>query len=302
VAENKNIQDWLDTETSSGDRHEIERILAITETMEVPVNTTKAQAWDQLLSKIDNEGDVKERILVPEKTNRRNWIKYMSAAAAVILLGVYYFNLSPNSQIDLNTGIADIQIFTLPDNSVVHLNANSSISYDEKNWSENRVLDFEGEGFFEVASGSDFIVNTSKGAIKVVGTEFNVFSREGLLKVACFEGAVAVTNVLDQTQLLEVGSRATIDANSERLNIESFDFTQTATWRIGEFYFNEANLASVVSELERQFNITIEIDVNIEYRTYSGYFDNKSQSEALQLVFNPMGLKFKVEGDKVIVQ
>lgn len=301
MAENKNIQDWLDTEMSADDRQEMERILAITENMDVPQGTEKKVSWNQLLSKIDTESDAKERILVPEKEAKGNWIKYVSAAAAaVILFGIYF--ITTNSSIDLTTGIAEKRSFNLPDNSVVHLNANSSVSYDEEEWAENRVIELEGEGFFEVATGSDFIVNTPKGAIKVVGTAFNVFSRDDILKVACFEGAVQVTNVINKTKILQVGNEVTIDSNSDRLKIDVFDLNQTATWRIGEFYFNETSLALVISELERQFNITIEVGVDIEYRTYSGYFDNKNQNEALQLVFNPMGLKFKVEGEKIIVK
>ena len=301
MAENKNIQDWLDTETSLDDRQEMERILAITENMDVPPGTEKTASWNQLLSKIDTEGDLNERILIPEKADKGSWLKYISvAAAAVILFGIYF--ITSNSTIDLYTGIAEKRAFNLPDKSIVHLNANSSISYDEEEWTENRVIELIGEGFFEVAPGSDFVVNTSKGAIKVVGTEFNVFSRDDVLKVACFEGAVQVTNVLNKTELLEVGNEATIDINSDRLIVETFDINQTATWRIGEFYFNETSLALVISELERQFNINIEVEVNIDYRTYSGYFNNKNQNEALQLVFNPMGLKFKVEGEKIIVK
>jgi len=300
VAENKNIQDWLATETSSDDRQEMEKILAVTENMEVPVKTSKAQAWDQLLSNIDEQGESNERLLVPEKANRRNWIKYLSAAAAAVLIGIYFF--PSNDQVVLSSDMAETQTFTLPDNSTVHLNANSTLTFNKKNWTDNRTLDLEGEGFFEVAKGSDFLINTPKGSIKVIGTKFNVFSRDELLKVSCFEGAVAVTSNLKETELLEVGVQAIIETESDRLETESFDLNQTATWRIGEFYFDEANLASVVSELERQFNITIEIDINIEYRTYSGYFNNKNQNEALQLVFNPMGLKFQVEGSTVIIQ
>lgn len=284
---------------SSEERQEMERVIALTENLNVPVNTGKQQAWDQLLSKIDTS-DEKERVLVPETVSRRNWIGYAVAVAAVLFIGLYFF--LPNQNVMLSTGFGDQQAFTLPDNSVVTLNANSSVKYNKKSWLENRTLTLTGEGYFEVQSGSDFVINTERGSVTVVGTSFNVYQRDEALEVSCFEGKVLVSNDADKGQLLEAGMQATIDKNSNRLDIGSFDPNQTATWRIGEFYFNEADLASVIDELERQFNITINVSVDIEYRTYSGYFNNQNLTEALQLVFTPMGLKYEAIDNQVTVQ
>ena len=36
--------------------------------------------------------------------------------------------------------------------------------------------------------------------------------------------------------------------------------------------------------------------------SYTGYFNTKNLDEALKLVFTPMGLSYKIEGKKIIVQ
>ena len=300
VIEDELIQGWLETEVTSSEKEEMEKVIAFTEKLNVPSNQSKEQAWDQLLSKIDHEGTSKERILVPQTTSRRTWLGYAASVAAVVLVGLYF--LIPNQSVTLSTQMGEQKAFTLPDNSVVTLNANSSITYNKKSWEDARELSLEGEAFFEVEPGSDFEVNTQKGSITVVGTSFNVSVRNETLAVACFEGKVAVTSKTNEQELLEERMQATIDENSDRLDIGSFDPNQTATWRIGEFYFNESNLGSVIEELERQFKIKVNVAVDIKYRTYSGYFNNQSLVEALQLVLTPMGLKYEMDGNQVTVK
>ncbi len=299
MAKDNLINDWLENEISGSERLEMERIIALTENLDVPAQRTKAQAWDDLLSKIDKSGQSNERVLVPQSTSRRTWIGIAVSIAAVLIVGIYF--LIPDNGVTLTTGTAQQEEFVLPDNSVVLLNANSSISYDKQSWMSNRSLELSGEAFFKVEPGSDFTVMTPKGQVQVVGTSFNVYSRNEILEVSCFEGKVNVGNSAN-SELITAGMKATIAGNSDRFDIGSFDPNQTATWRIGEFYFNEANLASVLKELERQFNITISISTNIEYRTYSGYFNNNNLIEALQLVLTPMGLQFEINDDQVTVQ
>lgn len=120
------------------------------------------------------------------------------------------------------TACSDVKIETadsyelveLPDNSYVFLNKNSYLAYDEN--FNNRYVKLEGEAYFDVTEGETaFIVNTSMGEIKVLGTEFSVRSTNNDLKVQVKKGTVEV-KAKDQVEKLDRGQQASINKNSNK--------------------------------------------------------------------------------------
>ena len=82
----------------------------------------------------------------------------------------------------------------LPDKSVITVNAESEISYDQNTWKNNKEVNLVGEAFFEVISKGSFEVVTTQGVISVLGTKFNIRQRGDYFEVKCFEGVVRVTS------------------------------------------------------------------------------------------------------------
>lgn len=83
----------------------------------------------------------------------------------------------------------NFEVIELPDNSEVYLNHNSSIKYDES--FNPRHIELSGEAFFSIHPGEvPFVVTTSLGKIKVLGTEFNVKANQEELEVEVEEGYV----------------------------------------------------------------------------------------------------------------
>ena len=96
--------------------------------------------------------------------------------------------LSSCSDIEVTTA-DNFDAVELPDGSIVYLNRNSTISFNEE--FEPRVLDMKGEVFLSVVEGSSpFVVNTDEGQITVLGTEFNVKSEVDKIEVEVEEGIV----------------------------------------------------------------------------------------------------------------
>lgn len=296
------IENWLEFETSSEEREEMERIIAFTEKLDAPATKTKAAAWDDLMSSINEESQDNERVLVTEKKTNSRWLVYAMSIAAALVLG--YFSLIDNSNpgiVRFQTATAQIITETLPDQSEVTLNAGSFLSYSSENWQTARAVELKGEAFFQVSKGNTFTVDTEIGKVTVLGTSFNVYNRDEDFNVACFTGSVQVNINADQV-VLKPGQKAAIDSQSGRLTVQDFNPQLSATWRIGEFYFDAVELTKVIRELERQFDIKIEVTGDISDRFYSGFFSTQNLAEALQLVFVPMGLSSQVSGSIVTVQ
>ena len=223
--------------------------------------------------------------------------KFLRVAAAILILmtGTYFYINSQNENI--TTQYAENKEIVLPDNSEVILNADSELTYSEKNWDKNRNLDLQGEAFFKVAKGERFTVATNDGTVAVLGTQFNVENRKGFFEVTCYEGLVSVTFNGQETKLPAGSSFVAINGKivaAEKPNSDE------PSWMKAESSFKSIPLKYVLDEFERQHNIVVEtknIDTN---QLYTGTFSNTDTNLALQSISKPSQIKFKLEGTKVL--
>ena len=144
----------------------------------------------------------------------------------------------------------------LPDGSTVILNADSELSYTASDFDQAREVTLKGEAFFEVTPGSPFLVKGEQGSVEVLGTSFNAYFRNQQLEVSCFTGSVKVSTG-ESSHMLEPG-QLTKSGESEPLSKPAtFDQNKVASWRTGEFYFDQVPLSEVLQELQRQFDLEI---------------------------------------------
>ncbi|KYG72445.1 FecR family protein [Roseivirga echinicomitans] len=303
---NKYESQWLNGEISSekflqnansGDSKSIlVKSLSKTVCFDVPNKSTQQEAWANLEKKISEE---KSQKVIP--LYRSYWIGI--AASLILAIGAFFIfkqsNVSANHSI-VATSLAEVQTVYLPDSSVVYLNAGSKISFSESQWQEERTLELSGEAFFEVKKGSDFTVETRLGDVVVLGTSFNVKERNNILEVACKTGKVKVTvKPSGESQIITPGQVLATKDNGIK-DVSSISLVYIDNWRTGDFDFESVMLTEVFEELERQYNVDLEFDMNdIQDRTYTGYFNNRNLTEALQLVCSPMGLNFQIEEKQV---
>ena len=84
----------------------------------------------------------------------------------------------------------------LPDSSVVLLNGNSQIRYNQNFNKDNRNVKLKGEGYFEVRRNlsKQFVVSTSELDIKVFGTSFNVkaYGNDQSIEVGLTTGHIGI--------------------------------------------------------------------------------------------------------------
>ena len=219
----------------------------------------------------------------------------IAAAFAVVIAGYLYLN-SLNTTI--RTGIAEKQDITLPDGSEVGLNANSMLRYRNKNWENNRMLKLDGEAFFDVKKGSSFEVDTELGLVEVLGTEFNVFSREHVFSIACYEGLVSAA-FTDTIVQVPAGNKLVVESG-KLMSLSAID-TDNPTWVAGESSFENTELYIIINELESQYRINITAPGSLGARRFSGSFTHTNLSMALQSVFEPLQLSYTVKGSEVTV-
>ncbi|MDD7884823.1 FecR family protein [Flavivirga sp. 57AJ16] len=217
------------------------------------------------------------------------------AAILVVMLTSAYFVFFNNTK-SYTTKIAQTETFSLPDHSEVILNAQSKLSFNKKQWEENRSLELTGEAFFKVTKGEKFTVHTPVGSIQVLGTQFNVKERANYFEVQCYEGSVSVTHHKEKLVLTPGKSFRVI--NNKVVLAKDFN-AKAPSWLEKESTFDEIPLWQVINELEIQYDITInasKIDVS---KTFSGSFTHTDKNIALQSVTIPLKLSYKISGNNV---
>ncbi|MFB9079168.1 FecR family protein [Flavobacterium procerum] len=192
----------------------------------------------------------------------------------------------------------------LADGTKVFLNAVSSIKYPTQFNGDERVVELEGEAYFEVAKNKEkpFIVKSDNQSIQVLGTKFNVhaYTNEAIVKTTLLEGSVAVTSKGNKA-LLKPGQQSNISDNSNKIAIREVDTEAAIAWKNGRFKFDNADLKSVMKQLERWYGIKVEYRGDVsDVRFNGGTFRNKNLSEVLK-VLELSNIKFKVEGNTIIV-
>ncbi|MBW1296927.1 FecR family protein [Aquimarina litoralis] len=217
------------------------------------------------------------------------------AAVFVIGIGIYFSFFNEYKGKEIKTIASQKATITLPDNSIVKINATSSLAYDEKGWENNRELYLDGEAYFNVAKGKKFDVRTSLGVVSVIGTRFNVKQRENIFEVVCYEGIVSV-NSNDQIEYLKAGDAIIFNSEiSEKLKVTD----QEPTWYTNKSYFNKTSYDRVLKELEWQYGVEVKtknIDPTI---VFTGNFVHSDIETALQSITIPMRLKYVINNKTV---
>jgi ferric-dicitrate binding protein FerR (iron transport regulator) len=271
-------------------------------TIEIP-QTRIDNLWDEINSGISQ--DEKQANVTRSISMRK---VYMAAASVVILLGAFFIfrNMTTSTPPTVaSTQAGEQKSVTLPDGSTATLNADSRISYQADQWSNRRNVDLNGEAFFDVKKGKKFQVNTPSGnMVEVLGTSFNVYTRQKDFKVECMTGKVKLTDATKKnTLVLAPGMGSRIEAG--KLKTYKFDKSEVSNWRKGEFQYQETPLGQVFAEIERQFNVKVAYKTDVKNRLYTGFFSNKDLASALKFICEPMSLKYTIKNDStktVVIQ
>ncbi|MCK5170546.1 MAG: FecR domain-containing protein, partial [Bacteroidales bacterium] len=160
-----------------------------------PFKKTKDEAWNEMISKIESGSEpITSKLIILNKKF------YYVAASLLIFLAITWF-VADNSYKTFYVENGAKKEVILPDNSVVLINSDSHLSYSKLIWNFKRKIELDGEAYFKVKSGKEFIVITPIAQVQVLGTEFNTYSRKGVFETKCFSGKVQVKNIENEIVL-----------------------------------------------------------------------------------------------------
>ena len=167
----------------------------------------------------------------------------------------------------------------LPDDSKVWLNAESSIRFPK---------------------ASPFKVMVNDLEVKVLGTHFNVnaFPEEASVTTTLLKGSVQL-KANDKTALLKPGFQAILFNNE--LQVAAANTENAVAWKNGFFAFEKAPVKKIMQQFERWYDVSVQYEGAVPTQYFTGEFSrNFTLAQSLRILAYS-GLRFKIEGNKIIV-
>jgi len=196
-------------------------------------------------------------------------------------------------------------MLTLADGTKVWLNASSRLSFPSCFTGNQRLVELEGEAYFEVAKNKSqpFLVKAKGTNVEVLGTAFNMMAYldEVDTKTTLIEGAVRV-NHKNISKQLKPGLQA-ITNSFEPIRVVTADIKDALSWKDGYFYFKDEPLISIMRKLQRWYNIEVIYHPKAnKYQTFGGMISSNNYiSNILSIMELTDNVHFKIEGRRVTV-
>lgn len=223
------------------------------------------------------------------------------AAAAVVFLAVSFGATTFLFQKTVSTMPGEQASVLLPDGSEIELNAASTIKYFPLKWKFERTVKFSGEALFKIEKGDNFEVVSEHGTTRVLGTSFNIFSREEKYQVTCLTGKVKVSSFNKESVILLPNSQVELE-NGKLVLQNNIQPENAVDWINNQFFFPGTPLKEVIDEIERRYGVTINIATELEKRNFAGNFQKMYNVEqVLNFVCKTMGIQFQKQSENVFL-
>lgn len=203
--------------------------------------------------------------LQPKVIRMRPGRRMISSAAAFLCLlaaGAWGWNSFFEYEV-LTTGENETLAYTLPDNSKVWLNEQSTFKFPKRFSTGDRNVKLEGEAYFDVSKreGSTFTVSTDQSTVTVLGTEFHVDETvPGEVQVTVDEGKVRLgSDKTTSTVELTVGEIGRLSLKDGNLIESMSDDPSHAAWKKGKLSIKSQSLSEVIETLSSYYEVEIKV-------------------------------------------
>jgi ferric-dicitrate binding protein FerR (iron transport regulator) len=196
----------------------------------------------------------------------------------------------------------------LADGTRVWLNAASSLRYPTSFTGSERRVEITGEAYFEVAKNAAMpfkIKVDGKGEVEVLGTHFNInaYRDEQAISTTLLEGSIRFTDLENMKAAIIIPGQQVLMGIDGQLKLnKNPDLESVIGWKNGSFHFNSQDIKSIMRQISRWYDVDVVYSGETSGETFSGIVSRKSNiSEVLNLM-EDSGVKFKIEGKRIIVQ
>ena len=294
IRNNVQLSDWWEEEFEKSDT-DISPVL-------------RDKMFERIKAEVLNEQPAVER--TPGKTLVPAWARWAAMICIPICIAFFTYNILSISDTDTRSPFivkadkGDKATVVLPDGTDVILNSASQLSYLRDFGKNERRVQLDGEGYFQVAHDTrrTFIVQVGELEVKVLGTVFNVcaYNNEQDVTVVLLEGKVSVQTP-SSSLIMKPGEKMNNNKSTHKLTTEKVYPEDYVTWTKGSLYFQNESLDNIMKALSRAYDVTIRIDSpRIAEERFTGTIPGGGIQNALNIIMLTSPFRYEVK-DSVIV-
>lgn len=240
--------------------------------------------------------------LVKRRANVKLFLKYISAAAILLVISVVAYNIIPNrarnTNIFTNHSI-DIKRIDLQDGSYAILKPGTRIhQITDFEQDSIRLITLEGEAFFSIAKRADqpfLIHSTDNFTVRVLGTRFNLNFQKDNREVILTEGKLSIANEQDKVVLFP-SQKARYSEETNTFQTSAVDTLIYTSWVDGLLYFKDTPLKEVIHQLHINYETNdLQLHQKFDKLQFTGYLpinDLNRCKEILKKTFANQNLTF----------
>lgn len=273
-----------------------------------------------LYPEIDSEKVFNKIQLYKKRDTKANYRIFIRVVAILLLIGTFSIGLYWSGAISTNkkksspatityqTKSNQHDIISLLDGTKIYLNEESSLTVPQNFGDTKRVVQLNGEAYFEVAHdpAHPFLVNAIGSTVEVLGTKFNVKtnSKSEDVQVAVVKGKVALKKKgkeHEASALLTRNHFGILHLQRNQITIEKGNVSNYLSWLNNRLIFKGESLLTVSRQLEHIYHIKIEFSTNkIKALNLTANFQKTDLKDVLKIISNSLDIHFRVDNNRVI--
>lgn len=299
---------------SNNEEHKESAIKQIWDNLDICADESTEQSLNNLISVI-------EESTFTQKKQKRSLTHKFSRIAAILLLpllatGITYYIMK--SVMDRQDSVRMVECIvpdgkvytiTLPDSSIVKVNAGSILVYPEK-FTKHRDVFLNGEAYFTVSKDEKkpFVVKTTDMDIEVLGTIFNIssYADSDNSSATLERGKVNVSfkNVDETSMILLPNEQVTYNRISRLIEKSTVKVSNTIAWIDGNLIIQSMSINEVIKVIERKYAMKVYLnsnDFNNERITMK--ITHKENIVEFMEVLRQLvpKMKYKIDNDKLYI-
>lgn len=302
------VEQWIAADAAN-QKHYRDMKLIWEESKKLEGQTTVSTdaAWERLMQRVEHD-EKSDTATQPSRTIQFSPTRWMRAAALLLVMVgsgwlIYLLSGAGNEQM-LAQSFDKVLITTLPDGSVVTLNKNSELSYPAHFDGGKRNVTLKGEAFFSITANKakPFVIDAGNSSVTVVGTTFNVKSKNDVTEVIVESGMVEVAKK-ERSVRLAPGQKVVVSANTSTPVPENVTDELYNYYRTNEFVCNATPLGKVVNTLNEAYNANIVLqNSKIASLPLSVTFHNEPIEVIVDIIAKTLNLSVEKQGNQIILK
>jgi len=262
-------------------------------------NPDTHKRWKELEAIIEKKPDF-------IRTFSRKWQRIAAGIVLFILLAAGFAILSDTViHTEKYVSAGDTLGIRLKDGSKICLNANSALKIRSNLYRHERSVELTGEAYFDIKKDPErpFKVFTQQTVTEVLGTSFNIRSREPVVYVTLVTGSVSLYREknAEKRLILKPGEHGVFDIATDKFLKDTLSNFNNIAWKTGKLQFSESSMSELSATLSGYYKTQIIFPGSDEFNgSFSGIIDGISLDETISIIELTLDLEATRTNDSII--